>query len=176
MSGWDLATKRGTVDSTALPVDPAASDVRSSSAIRAWGCRRTPIRSADDASVRAGALHGYTRTIGQVNPRSLVAPPRLPATAQLVDPVVRQPMRHCGGWTALPAYHQHQGYYRRYGNAGRNAATSQHHNFPMGGRPVPMSVYSRDPEVGVNRCTKVRRPASAGPRPRVSACVGTADR
>jgi hypothetical protein len=162
--------------------DPAASDIRSSSPVRAWGCRRVPIPHPERAeplgatalAASMAARHGSGTTVyGRINAKSLRTPARLPMTAVTVDPVMRQPMRHCGGWTALPAYHQHQGYYLRFGNAGRNAATSQHHNFPGGAAPAPSALYTLDPCIGVNRCTKVRRPASAGPRPKVSRGVGT---
>jgi hypothetical protein len=168
------------------PFDAAASDPRSSSAVRAWGCRRVPIPHPNAATRRpasasastrlrtAVATHGSgTTAFGQINPKSLVAPPVLPRTALDVDPVARHPMRHCGGWTALKAYHQYQGYYLHYGNAGRNAATSQHHNFPNGGRPIADHLYGREPTIGVNRLTKVRRPGSAAGPAKASVAVGT---
>mgnify|MGYP001563926990 CR=1 FL=1 len=121
-------------------------DLRGHSVFRAWGCRR--VGSDRPASSQSSRL-------GQVNPRSIQSFPRLPATCLTVDPIVRGPQRFAGGHTFLGAYHQQYQYYRRFGNAGQNAATSAHHNFPSGDLPAPQNLYGTT--IGLTRCTKCQR-------------------
>ena len=139
-----------------LPNDQG-DDIRGQSVIRAWGCRRVKTTKQEEVP-----------HYGRVNPKSLKSVARLPKTAVEVDPVVRQSLRSAGGQSLAPAYHQRFEYYTKYGNAGYNATTSQHHNFPIGKPPMPTRIYSQEP---LTRCTKIR-PSTA--RAKVSVGTNTA--
>ena len=114
-------------------------DCRGHMPIRAWGCRRVkPIDAALPVS--------HTTRLpaqGRISKASLRTVANLPASAAAVDPVVRAaPKRACGGHTFTLPYHKQYSYYKYYGNAGQNALSAAHHNFPNGSVPAPAQLYS----------------------------------
>lgn len=114
-------------------------DVRGHMPIRAWGCRRVkPIDAALPVS-HSTRLPAH----GRLNKSSLQTVASLPSSAAFVDPIVKAaPKRACGGHTFTLPYHKQYNYYKYYGNAGQNALSAQHHNFPNGNVPTPSQVYS----------------------------------
>lgn len=124
---------------TARCITEPADDCRGHMPIRAWGCRRVkPI----DAVLPVNHQTRLAAT-GRINKTSLQTVASLPSSAAAVDPVVKAaPKRACGGHTFTLPYTKQYNYYKYYGNAGQNALSSNHHNFPNGHVPMPNQIYS----------------------------------
>lgn len=123
-------------------------DDRTDCAFRAWGSRRVMARDA-----RPGSAQPFHQP-GVVNPKSLRTVSRLPTSAHDVDIVYRgESKRAAGGWTFIRPFNEQYQYYKSYGNAGANALSSHHHNFPLGDVPIPQRIYSDE---SLSRVTKVQ--------------------